>query len=314
MKANARSHGARNAGLYLRFLLKESYRSRWDRPQLVERVRQGDVHHAAIAEVLSRYLRDNPRRPNDRAAEGNSLEPLVSRALRGEVVSRQTLEMFIEAFDISAVHAESLWRQWNGQEQGRVIIGSLPSPSTDLGDQLRQYDILMLHEHHWLGADGWPARHRTQVNIRSRVEGLRVYQYRFDTKTAQVRIPRNHGTEIGPVHEVAEGLYAVDFVLDRPLGIGEQDYLEFWTLLKYADPPPPEMRRATREQIEDLYMRVEFDQKRLPGTVWWAEWLDYRGENDRISKHESVALESRLFVQRHLRSIERAVVGFIWEW
>src|SRR2546421_11875736 len=48
---------------------------------------------------------------------------------------------------------------------------------------------------------------------------------------------------------------AVDFRFDRPLGIGERDYLEFWTILQYKEPPPREMRRATHEQIEDLYLR-----------------------------------------------------------
>src|SRR2546430_1729130 len=156
----------------------------------------------------------------------------------------------------------------------------------------------MLHEHHWLGANGLPARHRTQVNIRSRIEGLRIYQYRFDTDLARVHVPRNHGAEIGPVYQMTDEIYAVDFRFDRPLGIGERDYLEFWTILQYKEPPPREMRRATHEQIEDLYLRVTFNKQKVPSEVWWAEWVDYQGENNRASAYEPYTLDDRLFVHR----------------
>ncbi len=314
MTDDASPQGPGNAGLYLRFLLKEPYRHRWYRPDLVERVRQSDVHHAAVAQVLAAYLRRHPRRPEDRKIDARSLEPLVSRALRGETLSKQTLEIFIEAFGIVPDHADSLWWQWRGQERGQVVVGSLAPPESMPNYQTREYDILMLHEHHWLGAHGLPVRHRTQVNIRSRVDGLRVYQYRFDTHLADVRVPRNHGAEIGPIYQVGEGIYAVDFQLDRPLGIGESDYLEFWTILRYKEPPPREMRRGTHERIEHLYLRVAFDTQKLPSKVWWAEWLDYQGANNRITKSEPYTLDDRLFVHRHLKPMERAVVGFTWAW
>jgi len=143
-------------------------------------------------------------------------------------LSKQTLEIFIDAFGVLTKDAESLWRQWRGQEEGQVVVGSLASPESMPNYRTREYDILMLHEHHWLGANGLPACHRTQVNIRSRIEGLRIYQYRFDTDLARVHVPRNHGAEIGPVYQMTDEIYAVDFRFNRPLGIGEQDYLELY--------------------------------------------------------------------------------------
>jgi hypothetical protein len=301
----------RNAGLYLRYLLSDSYRQRWDRPDYVERSRQGDVHHGAVAQVLAAYIRHHPRRPEDRDIMGGQLAPLVSRALRGEKLSQPTMRVFIAAFGMADEHAESLWRQLAGQEPGRVILGSLP-PNDFEG--ARPYEILMLHEHHWLGPDGFPARHRTQVNIRSGMDGLRSYKYLFDTNVADVRTPRTRGMAIGDRREIQDGLFAVEINFDRPLRRGEDEYLEFWTIFRYQEPPRPELRRAVHGRIDDVYLRVHFHENKAPQEVWWAEWLNYTGADDRLIEREVYRLDERLFVHRHLKSLQQAVAGFTWTW
>jgi len=61
-------------------------------------------------------------------------------------------------------------------------------------------------------------------------------------------------------------------------------------------------------------MRIEFNTKKVPQRLWWAEWRDYRGADQEISYREEVALDEELSAHRYLESIERAIVGFTWEW
>lgn len=113
------------------------------------------------------------------------------------------------------------------------------------------------------------------MNIRSRIDGLSSYQYRFDTPHARVNAVR--GGQHGKLYQFSDEVSAVDLNFPRPLTRGEMHYMEFWTLLKYDAPPPREMRRGTHGRTKNLDLRVQFDPEKLPSVVWWAEWGHYRG-------------------------------------
>jgi hypothetical protein len=315
VSGHADSPCARNAARHLAELLRTAYRSRWDRPEYVERAREGSgPHQGAVAHVLAEHLHYHPRErhPDDREVEPSQLEPLVSRALNGTRLSRQTLEIFVSAFTMTEQHAEALREEWNGHRPAQVIIGQLPPPDEMPDYQPPQSDTVLLHEHHRLGPEGLPVRHRTLVTIRSRIDGLASYQYRFDTPHAQVRTLR--GGRQGDLYHAGGPIWAVDLTFPHPLSQGETHFMEFWTLLAYDEPPPCEMRRGTHERIENLELRVEFDQRRLPGSVAWAEWGHYTGPGNHVVREEPCSADQERAVHRYVRVVQRAVVGFYWEW
>jgi len=158
-----------------------------------------------------------------------SLKDRVSRALRGEVLSPETLQLFIAAFRMTDEHAATLRQQREGTQQALIVIGNLEPPEQISGHQAPRHETLMLHEHHWLGLDGLPVRHRTQMNLRSRIDGLSNYQYRFDTPHVKVKTVR--GGQCGELYQLSDDVWAVDLSFPRSLARGEMHYMEFWTLL-----------------------------------------------------------------------------------
>ena len=314
MAEAASSRGARNASRYLVELLRGTYRPRWNRPTYVARARADQVHHGAVANVLAEYLWNHPREghPEDRDVLPNQLTPLVSRALGGQRLSQQTLGLFIQAFGMRDGEAYSLRQQWEGRAGASVITGDLTPPRELLNYRPPDYEKVKLSELHRLGPDGLPARHRTSITIRSRVDGLATYPYRIDTPHAQVRVTQ--GGEAGELHQVGEGIWVADITLPWGLRHGEDHSIEFWTILKYDEPPPREMRRATHERITNLDVRVQFDPARLPSAVWWAEWGHYQGPDNRITDRELCPLNKERAVYRYVETVQQAVVGFCWDW
>jgi hypothetical protein len=308
----SRTAAASHAGQYLRELLRaEPYCFRWLRH---ESTRERDVHQISVAKVLAGHLREYPRETRDLDATHDQLTHIVSRALKshGTVLTRETLQLFISAFGIRAEDAAALWSLWRGDEPARVVIGTLPPPDAVPGFRIPEYDVLKLQDHHWLGRDGTPVRHRTEITIRSRVPGLAVYQHRFDTPHARVRVVR--GGTATELAVVGGGIWGVDVRFPQPLGRRDVHYLEIWTLLGYDEPPPAELRRGTHERIEHLDMRVAFHRDRLPKEISWGEWGHYDGPDNQIVDREVVALDAERAAHRYVQAVERAVVGFTWEW
>ena len=64
-------------------------------------------------------------------------------------------------------------------------------------------------------------------------------------------------------------------------------------------------------QVENLDMRVEFHPDRLPAHVWWAHW---DGIDGGVLEREAVTLDSQHSAHRYLRSLEKTVAGFYWQW
>jgi hypothetical protein len=292
----------RQAGQYLRELLQhDPYRNRW---AWYGAQRERDVHQVAVAKVLADFLH---RRDEDEVEYGQ-LSRRVSRALRGEVLSRQTLVLFIRAFEISDDHAAILWRQWQGAELARVVVGELPPL---VGAELPAYRTILLHEFHYLGPDGRPQRHRTLRDIRSLVDGLDSYRYSYDT--SQLSLARVIGGTASPPYQRSESVWAVDITLSRTLSQGEAHSLEFESRFRYTGPVEPCFRRVAHERLENVAIRVQFDSGRLPRYVWWTEWQDYREPDAAVLRREPLPLDAENAVYHRLDVLERAVAGFSWE-
>jgi hypothetical protein len=285
------------------------YRALWEAK--VEEIKPGEVSQAGVCRVLAEYLWDEGLQPDTRSDLPRVLKDPVSRAFRGLTLSPKLLRVIISAFEFSEGEADHIWSLYRGETSPMAIVGALPPPSDVASYRTPGFDILKLQEHHWLGPHGLPTRHRTEINIRSRVDGLQSYKYRIDTPHGKVRAVR--GGRQGELHEDA-GAWAVDLVFPHPLRRGEMHYMEFWTLLSYDEPPPPVARRATYACIENLDLRVQFHWSRLPRKVWWAEWEGYFGPDDDLINRELVELDEEFAVSRYLEAVERAVVGFVWDW
>jgi hypothetical protein len=301
---SARSAGIRQAGQYLRELLRQDpYRRRWLR---YGSERERDVHQVAVAKVLAGYLR---RSGGD--AEYGQLTRRVSRALRGEVLSRDTLSMFIGAFEISAEHAAGLWRQWRGAELARVVTGDLPPLSAVASGKAPRFATIMLHEFHYLGPDGRPLRHRTLHSIRALQDGLATYRYGFDT--SEVTIDRIGGGAPGQPYQHSDTLWAFDIALARILPQDGETSLEFEFTFHYSDTVEPCFRRVAHERFENVAIRVQFHPDRLPRQVWWTEWRDYAGPEPAVLRRHAVTLDAEHAAYHRLDVLDRAVAGFAWE-
>src|SRR6201997_5425108 len=153
--------GVQAAGAYISELLLRPgrYRRTWE--QYAERSRAGQVNQLAVAEVLAHYLWQHPRAEGDADVLPRQLKDTASRALSGKLLSKATVALFTDAFDLGQFERERLLKLWEGSAHVRVLSG----PRAIREDQAvalgrPQVKTLSLHDHHYLGPDGRPERHR----------------------------------------------------------------------------------------------------------------------------------------------------------
>ncbi len=297
---------------YLRELLLQPgrYRQRW--VQYAERTRSGEINQLAVADVLAHYLWSHPRTAGDVDVLPRQLKDTVLRVISGRMLSKASLSMFIEAFDLASHDAELLWRLWEGSGHTRVQAGPRamrPERSAALGPL--QHQTLALHDHHYCGADGMPGRQRTLHVIEATVDGLDVIPFRFDSADLTLEVGQGCLGVSGPFRQITDVLYTTDILLAKPLARGETLTLEYWMIFNFPDRPASDYRRASRSRMENVDIRVEFHPDMLPGAIWWASWDGIEGD---IVEEEAVSLDSQHSVHHYLRTLDNAVVGFHWDW
>src|ERR1700753_1524499 len=108
----------------LRELLLRPGRPRRTWEQYAERTRPGQVNQLAVAEVLARHLWWHPRRQRDGDLLPRQLKDTAARALSGRLLSRATLELFIDAFALPDAEQDQLWRLWEGSPRVRMLTGT----------------------------------------------------------------------------------------------------------------------------------------------------------------------------------------------
>ena len=304
--------GAQAAAAYVRELLLRPgrYRRKWE--QYAERSRVGQVNQLAVAEVLAHYLWEHPRAQGDVDVLPRQLKDTASRALSGKLLSQATLALFMDAFGFGAFERERLLKLWEGSAQVRVLSG----PRAIREDKARalgspQIKTLSLHDHHYLGPDGLPERHRVIHVIEAVVDGVDRVPYRADTNALTIETGQGFSGLAGQVYQPMAELFVVDMLLAKPLAAGETATLEYSASFHYPVPPPPEFRRIVQTFVENLDIRVEFHPAKLPSNVVWAVW---DGMDGPIVEREIVSLDSQFAVHRYLRLAEKTAVGFHWDW
>jgi hypothetical protein len=286
------------------------YRQRWT--QYAERTRAGEINQLAVADVLAHYLWHHPRNPGDLDVLPRQLKDTVLRVISGKVLSRPALTLFIDAFGFSDSEAALLWKLWEGSDRVRFLSGPRampPEKAAAFGPP--QYQTLSLHDHHYIGPDGLPIRHRTLQIIEATVSGLDRIPYRADTNAVSVEVGHGFKGLSGPFYQITEGVYGLEMVLAKSLAVGETLTLEYWTSFNYREPPEREFRRVVLGRMEGVDIRVEFDPAKLPASVWWAVWDGIDGE---IVRQDPAPLDSQRSVHRYLKTTEDTVVGFHWDW
>jgi hypothetical protein len=316
----ARPDGRRAASDYLRELLLKpgGYRSAWE--QYATRERRGTINQLAVAEVLARHLQSAPRTTTDPTVTPHQLKDTVSRALTGRLLSRSALGLFIDAFGLSEHEAGRLWRLWNGAATIGVMSGThgvSVAAEEDMNAAIgpRRHQTLGLHDHIWVGPDGWVDRARTMQVIEAIAPGVDRIPFVCDTNVLTLEVGQGCKELAGQARRISEEFFATEILLSRTLDLGETLTLEYW--LSYRPPSDPSdpwarlYRRAGMRQLYNLDMRVEFHPARLPGQVWWAHW---DGADNSVLEREAMTLDSQNSVHRYLRSLDRTAVGFYWEW
>ncbi len=296
--------GVAQTSAYLRMLLLRpgDYRSRWERH--AARPDPGLIDVPAVAKVLAET--GTPTRPVE-------LDETVRHALDGTLLNTDVLRLFIDAFALDGRDAGRLRDLLRGSDSLRVITGEAQALSEAWlgGGGPPRHETLALHELHILGPDGSPAEHQTIQVIRSLVDGLPSYPYRFDTDELAVEVIR--GGRVGDrIYRINEELYAVDIILARPLAAGQTTLTQVRTTFFYKIPPAPEFRRGLLRRTDDVTIWVKFHPSRVPARVWMARWDGI--DHARIVDRHLVELDDDLAAHSRFGPIERAVVGFHWEW
>jgi hypothetical protein len=304
--------GVQAAASYIRELLLRPgrYRRKWE--QYAERSRAGQVNQLAVAEVLAHYLWQHPRANGDLDVLPRQLKDTASRALSGKLLSKATLVLFMDAFGLGALEREQLLKLWEGSAHVRVLSGPRAirdDKASMLGS--RRVKTLSLHDHHYLGPDGMPVKHRVIHVIEALVDDLDRIAIRADTNAITIEVGQGFSGLAGPVYQPIAELFVVDSLLAKPLAAGETATLEYWVGFHYAASPAPEFRRVVQSFVENLDIRVEFHPDKLPAAVQFAVWDGLDGP---IVEREPVALDSQFAVHRYLRLAEKTAVGFHWEW
>jgi hypothetical protein len=316
----AQIEGQRAAAEYLRQLLLKPghYRLAWQ--QQVARPRDDVINQMAVAEVIVRQLRSVPGRPGDAQMMPYQLRDTVSGALSGRQLSRQTLELFIDAFGFSEHEADRLRRLRAGTARISVLSGShaVPTQAEHAVDQAlgpRRHQTISLHDHVWVGADRRIDRVRTLHVIEATGPGLDRIPFLCDTNVLTVEVGHGCKQLAGEVRRIGKEVFATEIVLVKTLEPGETLTLEYWTTFRYPGDPfdsaEREFRRAGMRYIENFDIRVAFHPEQLPVRVWWARWDGVEGG---VLEQELVALDSQHSVHRFLRSLDKSVTGFHWSW
>lgn len=311
------------ASRYLVNLLNNPpYRSTWERVAHRRNLttRRGELHQEAIRATYADHLADQRKLneadfktyESDQYLTGKQKPRLfkdkVNRALAGTVLTQATLSEFVSAFRISDVHAEQLLTILRGADDALLVIGDVTRP--DCLPPLEHETLLLVEEHH-LGRNGTPTRHLSEQRIRALRDDLTHFPYRFDTD--QISVSVIHGATAGEVTKVGDGIWEVPITFARPLRYGELAKFKFSSRFKYESPPWTDFRRAVTGRLESLDIHIRFHRERIPSQVWWTQWAHYR-DGSPIIREEPVDLTGELTVDRYLKYVERAVVGFRWAW
>lgn len=298
----------------LRSLLTDQpgYRRRW-RAHVV-RAGESDPHQGAVARVIAHHLWESGEVDESAVDLPRKLKDIVARGLSGRGISHQSLEWFIQSFEMAQSHETALWEALQEDLADQVdpaprqvsAVPSRPAVSPAESDLRANYRTRSLIETYSVGPDRCRLEHRL-VHVFQAVRDLDHISYRFDTRDLEVVVLRGgRPGELTPDRE--PGRYALDIHLTEPLRAGQLIAVE--TCATY---PPGGVRvthfaRSLRATAGGVSVRVQFDPATPPTSVRWR----HRGEHEVLT--QAVKVDDDRSVHRFLTPTEDCVVGFEWDW
>lgn len=310
----------RAAAEYLRQLLLKPghYREAWQ--QHVARPRDGVINQMAVAEVIAGRLRAAPGHPGDAQMMPYQLRDTVAGALSGLHFSAYTMQLFIEAFGFSEHEAGRLWRLWNGSASIGVMSGShavCVQTQHELAEVVGppRHQTISLHDHVYVGEDRRIDRARMLHVIEAIAQGVDRIPFLCDTSVLTIEVGQGGKELNGKVQQIRDDMFFAEILLARTLDLGQTITLEYCLTYRFPGDPTDaaerEYRRAVMRHAENIDLRVAFHPSRPPAQVWWTHW---DGDDGEAIQREAVTLDSECSVHRYVRSVEKTVVGFHWQW
>ena len=301
----------RETGDLLQSLLlqRPAYVHKWRRFQ-----RRGPARdvlsQSAVAQVIAEHLWDSGERSETEISLPRCLKDRVHRALRGEVLTAETLDWFIGAF------------QMTDQDAGRLhssLFASQPQPGVPVLDTLRapqslpipqRHRTVAVFERHIIGPRRRATVHRTTHAIVACEDGVDSYPYRFVPGASDVVVV--HGGHVAARHEPAGSSPIVEIALNTRLGLGQIASLEYQVEFTPDADIAHEYRRVAHARADNVDIVVQFDRRWPPNQVWWAVWDDYKDGN--LLGQQEAFLDRDGCVHRFVPYIENAAAGFFWKW
>lgn len=303
--ASTRSEIARTASLLQELLeTRTAYRRLWRRE--VGRDRTDGLSQAAVARVIHRYLIDSGLR--EEADGERQLKDRVNRALTGHTLVAETLDWFIEAFDMNEADANHLRAVFAGTSTGNGGISSTIRKPRSMA-RLQWHRTLSLFERYSIDNHGHLVGRRTMQTIFALEDNVDRYLFNHEPTVVDIQVTR--GGRLGTKYEYANGLYAHDIEFGHSLRRGQSYSFEYSASYVEVD-RRLEVRRPARARSENIDLAVCFHPQLIPRRIWWSVWEDHY--NGGPFEEEPVALDEDLIARRYERFIEQTVVGFRWEY
>lgn len=318
-----RVDAARELGALLS-ALELPYRSRWIPHGRAPR-RGQTLNRTAVGRVVAAYLvntsrleevlePDWPRRHKDWLHRClDTTRPEVEHALDWD-----SLTLFCDAFDLAAPHRARLTSLWEAAADSLLLAPPPGGPGRRSAcwpgwrPPARGYHCVRVWEEHVLGPLGWPQLHRSRMTVMADVHGLRDVLYTVDASSV-VEAVHSSGTPVGPIRQIAEGLWGQVIAFDRPLRLGEQRELSTTTYFHHSRPPQPEFRRTgCVDPNAHIDVRVIFDPGRLPAALRRCVWtsLDGPALTEQVADLDDELSSAFTVTRVH----PGAHVGFRWTW
>jgi hypothetical protein len=289
-------------------LRQKEYAERWQRCRKYT-LPSGGINQAAVAQVIAEYLWAVGEYADTETSLQRSLKDRVHRALRGERMTEQTLTWFIEAFDMKPEDASRL----------RTALRSGPLAGPPVANTLRLPQKLPIPQHHRtvavferrvIGPDGTSITHRASRAIMAQTATVNFYPCRQFSAASEVIMLR--GGTITARHEPHGSSPILEMTLSTPLAVGQVGSLEYRANFAPSSGVVTEYRQVAHARADNVDIVIQFHRSRLPRTIWWAVWDDYRGGT--VLNEQTANLDSDGCAHRYLPYLENAAAGFRWEW
>jgi hypothetical protein len=301
----------RETGELLRTLLlqRPAYASQWRHLQRRSLSRE-TLSQSAVAQVIAVHLWDSGERSDTETGLPRELKDRVHRALRGETLSGETLNWFIDAFKMTNQDARQL----------RAVLGAgLPRLGVPIVDSLhsqQQLPIPQRHrtvaafEHHIIGPGQRTISHQSTRAITACEDGVDSYPYRLVPGASEVAVLR--GGHITARHEQPGSAPILEITLSTKLQRGQIASLEYQVRFRPDADIACEYRRVAHARADNVDIVVQFDNQHLPTRAWWTVWDDYKDGN--VLGQEEVSPDSDGCIHQFIPYLENAAAGFCWKW